>query len=280
MSVRHVEAALKTDAGSIELVRFDWADTWVSERQNDVHTISKLIAPARVTEHLRFGDCDLVRGHSIAFIPAEVRVGMKASRGRARFGLLQFDRERFEGITGCGTAWDDVDFRLCGDVRSPVLDKVIQRLIAEAVQPGLASDALVDGLTVVAMVEFARYLDAARQRRTRYLGGLAPWQMRRIADYVENRDDAPVSVRDLSELCGISDGHLQRAFKMTAGQTLHAYVEEVRLGRAKALLAKADMPLSAIASKLGFANASGFTIAFRRAAGEPPSAYRRRITRH
>ncbi len=34
----------------------------------------------------------------------------------------------------------------------------------------------------------------------------------------------------------ISDTHLRRMFKATTGQTIHAYVEEIRLERAQALL--------------------------------------------
>lgn len=280
MTVRKVEASLDAAGTRIELVEFNWTEDWTSQRQNPVHTLSKLIAPTRLVEHLRMGNCDMVRGNALAFIPAEVPVGMRAARGIAKFGICQFSSARYDEVTGCGREWDTDDLQLCADIRNPLLDRVIGRLVQEAISPGLASEILVDSLSVVAMVELARYLEGARQRRARYRGGLAPWQMSRVADYVENRTDAPVLVAELAELCGISDGHLARAFKQSTGQTLHAYVEEVRLRRAKTLLMSSDIPLAEIAAKLGFANASGFTIAFRRAAGEPPSAYRRRATRH
>jgi len=42
------------------------------------------------------------------------------------------------------------------------------------------------------------------------------------------------------------------------------------------LLMTTDLPIKQIAGQLGFANPSGFTIAFRRVAGETPGSFRRR----
>lgn len=51
-------------------------------------------------------------------------------------------------------------------------------------------------------------------------------------------------------------------------------IDTVRRERALALLAEPDLPISAIATRIGFATPSAFTRAFRRWTGMPPSRYR------
>lgn len=70
-----------------------------------------------------------------------------------------------------------------------------------------------------------------------------------------------------------------RAFKASTGLTIHAYVEQVRLAKAKALLSDTDIQLKEIAFRLGFSNAANFSAAFRKSAGESPREFRRRFGR-
>ena len=79
---------------------------------------------------------------------------------------------------------------------------------------------------------------------------------------------------ELAALCGISPRHVMRGFKHSTGATLHSYVEQVRLARAKELLTSTDLGINAIATQLGFAQTSSFSAAFRRVIGVPPSTFR------
>ena len=89
--------------------------------------------------------------------------------------------------------------------------------------------------------------------------------------------DASLSIGLLAELCCISSGHLMRAFKQTTGETVHSYVERVRLTKAQRLLCETNLPLKAIAAELGFSTPSSFSFAFRRATGEPPKVFRQQF---
>jgi AraC family transcriptional regulator len=106
---------------------------------------------------------------------------------------------------------------------------------------------------------------------------LAPWQLRRIEDYA--RDAActhATSVAVFADLCGVSASHLARCFRQTTGTTVHAYVQSIRIERARTLLAESSLPLKEIAAACGFATPRYFSTAFRRAAGESPRSYRAR----
>jgi len=216
----------------------------------------------------------------LSMTPADIPVSVRSPGAPPRRLIsCRIDRERFRQATGLGVAWDDAELKACMDVRGEPIQTGLRRLASEAEAPGFASDLLVEGLGLTVMAEIGRYLHHARCRAPAIRGGLAPWQLRRIVDAIESLPDAPPSLTDLAILCGISARHLMRAFRQSTGQTVTAYAEAARLRHATRLLSETDLPLADIARQLGFAAPSGFSHAFRRAVGEPPSAFRRRQRR-
>jgi AraC family transcriptional regulator len=162
------------------------------------------------------------------------------------------------------------------DLRSDSLAAILRRASQELDEPGFAAATVIEGLGAVAMIDVARQFHGGVQVRPARSGQLAPWQMRRITEYVDAADGAAPTVGDLAALCGISRSHLHRAFRRTTGQSVYDFVQDVRLAKARALLVGTDLPLANIAARLGFASASGFTIALKRRLGEAPSQLRRR----
>jgi AraC family transcriptional regulator len=217
----------------------------------------------------------------LSMTPADIPVSVRSPGAPPRRLIsCRIDQERFRQATGLGRAWDEAKLRACMDVRGEPIRSGLKRLAGEAAAPGFASDLLVEGLGLTVMAEIARYLRRARGAAAALRGGLAPWQLRRIADAVEGMPDIPPSLSDLAALCNVSPRHLMRAFKQSTGQTVTAYAEAARLRHATRLLCETDLALSDIARQLGFAAPSGFSHAFRRAVGETPSAFRRRQRRH
>jgi AraC family transcriptional regulator len=226
-------------------------------------------AGGRLMRFARFGP--------LSMTPADIPLSVRSPGApRRRLISCRIDRERFQRATGLGGDWDDAELAACLDVRGEPIETGLRRLAREAETPGFASDVLVEGLGLTMMAEIARYLRHARDRSSAARGGLAPWQLRRIADAVESLPESPPGLSDLAGLCGISPRHLMRAFKQSTGQTVTDYVEAARLRRATQLLSDTELPLGDIARQLGFAAPSGFSHAFRRLAGEAPSAFRRR----
>ena len=77
----------------------------------------------------------------------------------------------------------------------------------------------------------------------------------------------------------MSASTFRQRFKQTTGKSLHAYVEEVRLARAKAFLSDTEKSMKEIAYELSFTHQATFTASFRRATGMSPSQYRAAYTR-
>ncbi|MDT8895221.1 AraC family transcriptional regulator [Halomonas sp. I1] len=111
-------------------------------------------------------------------------------------------------------------------------------------------------------------------------GSLTACQAALIRDYLNENLEAPIQLEDLSELANLSRFHFLRKFKNTFGQTPHAYLTQIRLGRAHSLLEKTDEKVMMIALECGYTQHSQFTQAFKRHYGYPPATLRKRLGRH
>jgi AraC family transcriptional regulator len=106
-------------------------------------------------------------------------------------------------------------------------------------------------------------------------GGLAPWKIRRLKDYIEEHLSQPIRVADLSEVVGLSATHFSRAFTRSLGEAPHVYLIRRRLDRARHLMLTSDMALSELAVACGFSDQAHFCKLFSRYIGKTPGAWRR-----
>jgi AraC family transcriptional regulator len=117
---------------------------------------------------------------------------------------------------------------------------------------------------------------AAAPRSAAARGGLAPWQMRKLDHYLSEHLTRPMRLDELANQVSLSVSYFCRAFKESFRNTPHEYIIRLRLERAQKMMLATAEPLTQIALDCGFADQSHFSKLFRRALGEPPSAWRRR----
>ena len=187
-------------------------------------------------------------------------------------------------LSVCSTAqgllpqdFDRGDARLlarCSDVRDVRVRAGLERMAAEALAPGFASDLLVDALAAAMTIDLARYFLRSAPRVPDERGRLAFWQLRRVEDYVASTGGRRLRIADLAATIDIGPSHFARVFRNTTGRSVHRWIEEVRLIRAEALLRDTAMPLKQVAADLGFSTPSSFSLAFRRATGTTPGRFR------
>lgn len=116
----------------------------------------------------------------------------------------------------------------------------------------------------------ARQLSAGESIRRRQRNEL----LERIFAFVHDNFRKPLDLEDAAEAAHLSKFYFSRFFKELTGQTFHAYLSRVRVGRAEELLAQTDIPVTEIAYASGFSSLETFNRIFRTYTGTTPSCYR------
>lgn len=94
--------------------------------------------------------------------------------------------------------------------------------------------------------------------------------------YIEANYAKGISLNKLADFVGFSPYHFLRVFHAEVGMPPHAYLQDVRIRRAKQLIT-AGHPLSDVAVGVGFNSQSHLTRRFKQAIGVTPGAYATQI---
>ena len=106
-------------------------------------------------------------------------------------------------------------------------------------------------------------------------GGLAAWQILRVRAYIDGNLHRTIHIRDLSAVARRSPAHFSRKFKLSVGESPHAYVVGRRLQRACHLMMTSVASLSEIALSVGFSDQAHLCRLFRQSFGQSPANWRR-----
>jgi AraC family transcriptional regulator len=134
-----------------------------------------------------------------------------------------------------------------------------------------------EALGAVLMHELLRLCGRAGAGEAPARGGLAAWQRRLVASYIEEHLSEQISLATLARLVRLSEYHFSRAFKQSFGMPPHRYHMYRRIERAKTLLERHALSVTEIGLRLGFNETSSFTTTFRKMTGLTPSRYHRNI---
>jgi AraC-like DNA-binding protein len=102
----------------------------------------------------------------------------------------------------------------------------------------------------------------------------SPASVRAVRDLLPLRLADPPSLAELAAMTGLSQFALLRAFRRETGMPPHAYLNQLRVRRARLLLDDGLAPAD-VAAQIGFADQAHLTRHFKRVVGVPPAAYQR-----
>jgi AraC family transcriptional regulator len=146
------------------------------------------------------------------------------------------------------------------------------RLLSDAVNdPDPSVQLYGDGLTVAIMAR----LVAGPPEVSTGEKGLAPWQLRRVVEYLDAHLSERVDLAYLASLARLSPSYFGRAFKVSTGMAPYRWQLDARIRHAQALLIDTGASLEHVAEATGFADAVHFGRTFRKLTGATPAAWRR-----
>jgi AraC family transcriptional regulator len=135
----------------------------------------------------------------------------------------------------------------------------------------------VDGVEQALAAILVRYDGVARRANRFYCGGLAPYRMKRVTEFVQAHIETDITLDDLAGYVGLSPSHFCNLFRKTWGTTPHQYVQGCRIHYAKALLTKKGHSILDVALASGFRTHQHFSRIFHRHVGISPSRYRTQL---
>ncbi len=157
--------------------------------------------------------------------------------------------------SGAATSWHDLAMYLIARHVSPVVAQAVGRFYAfQWHQDGLAP-----------FVVFEGRLDH----------GDSPIEV--AQRWIEGHLDVASPVDEMAQRSGLVERTFQRRFTEATGLPPIAYVQRLRIERAKRLLEADEAAVEEIGRRVGYEDTSSFRRLFRRTTGLTPSAYRRKF---
>lgn len=98
---------------------------------------------------------------------------------------------------------------------------------------------------------------------------------KKIKDYIAENIDKKLSIQVLADRFGIQPTQLRRGYKRIFHHHLTDHIRELRLERARKLLAKTELPVQEIAWEVGYESAAGFSRVFSNHYKLSPTDFRR-----
>ena len=107
--------------------------------------------------------------------------------------------------------------------------------------------------------------------------GLAPWQVKRVTEYMLEHISEELSLNELAGILHLSRFHFCTAFRQATGKTPHEWLVLQRIGFAKKLLEDRPLSVTEVGLSVGYGTPSAFAAAFRKVVGVTPTDFRRSL---
>ena len=96
-------------------------------------------------------------------------------------------------------------------------------------------------------------------------------------EYIRAFFTEPLQLADIAKVACLSPNHLLRSYAQVFGRTPHQHISELRIEKAKKLLANFDFNMTDIAFEIGFLNPVSFSKMFKQHIGISPLHYRKKV---
>lgn len=221
----------------------------------------------RFTEYVPGRAMDCTAG-TIKVTPAEEPHWNRFSACETRGLMIEIDPERFSDRPAVSRALDS-RLKLDGGAFAGLAEAVLR-------QSRIADDA---GAVALEGTLLELVAGVAREAAPPANGGRHPRWLADARDLIRACCAERLSLGGVASRVDVHPVTLARAYRRTYGVTVGEELRAARVALAARLLRDSDLPVGRIALETGFYDQSHFSNTFRRATGETPASYRRRLRR-
>lgn len=155
------------------------------------------------------------------------------------------------------------------------IKNIVQELIEAEQEPAFGHDVLKSALLLQLLIILNR-LFVREEAITHSQDILYDKNITEVLTYINQHLNEDLSIPVLASKCFLSKYHLMRKFKSYTGYTLHQYILQKRLYRAKSMLSNGES-MTTISQKAGFNDYSTFVRAFKKEFGLSPREYLKEV---
>jgi AraC-like DNA-binding protein len=101
----------------------------------------------------------------------------------------------------------------------------------------------------------------------------------RARDLLAAEYQSSVSLNQAAREACLSPFHFHRLFRATFGETPHDFLTNLRMDRARRLLASGEMSVTEVCLEVGYSSLGSFSTKFQSLVGRPPTQYQREVRR-
>ena len=217
---------------------------------------------------------------AILFNPAHEYLRVrKVSRGRCRVVLIAINPASINQIDGIDVDVPQVKFRQEINFHDESVCRTLATIQGEIEHPGRNAKSCCNVLTLLLIIQLVGVASNFAEPTCRFFakGGLPNWRLNRALKMLNRNVSASPTLNDLADEVGLHPSTFCRAFKQSTGLSPHRYLIQLRVARAKEMMAERSLTLTQIALDCGFNGSSQFSVAFRRITGVAPRFYRKSL---
>jgi AraC family transcriptional regulator len=178
--------------------------------------------------------------------------------------------------TGMARTTSDIIFRSSA-VTDLAITRAARAVAGELTREEVGQGAMMDAMARQLVIHLLRSHLTVRKSSQIELSRAGPVdrRLRRAIEFMHDNYGRELSLEEIASAAYLSEYHFARLFKQITGTTPHAYLANLRIERARRLLAETRLAISEIAAAVGYQSQSHFTKVFKSVTGLTPRAYRR-----
>lgn len=262
-----------SDVGELDLLRATYVTHTFAPHSHDGFALGVIMEG---TERFRYRRSTHVapKGSVILINPGETHTGGAAEPSGWVYRMFYPTAELLQGVaTSLAGRPQEVPFFHEPVVYDPALAASLSRLHSTLEsEPDVLTRSTQLVLALTSLVE--RHADAPHQSPNVARG--ANLAVRQLEDYLHAHLTEPVPLAALAALAGVSTYRVVRMFQQATGLPPHAYLTQLRVQRARQLLATGS-EVAAVAVATGFYDQAHLTRHFKRIVGVPPGYFARQM---
>lgn len=264
---------------SLRVERYEFSNgEWHTHRHVD-QVVALYLKPANVRHTVgSFGNARLLSlGPDLATVCQRERSESILWNGVASFLCVRVGDSALGEASRFLRGQERTEIRPSTTARDPRLTSLLHALEAERAQQYPCGRLFLDSVeNALAAALIASHGGEARTLAPK-TGGLAPFRLKRVLEFMEANIDETVSLESLAQVADLSVSHFAHQFQRTTNVSPHKYMLQLRIERGKALLGNQRLSILDVALAVGFESQQHFATVFRRINGMSPSAYRQKL---